>query len=219
MQNPERSEGPSKEHDALHSVSEVKGTVTAGPVSRILSRLAARTVIPLRRPLLNGCSDLPGTSTRRGGCPFGLAHRADTQRTYIRVRPLFGLAPCGVCQAPCIAARPVRFYRTFSPLPFRAVCFLWHFPSTGLETSLPDVIRHTALRSSDFPPKTLARLQRPSGPTVNSFIIFDDSARATTRIGMKAAINGVHRLLMLVDAGADDAFGAAERATALRCRT
>ncbi len=34
-----------------------------------------------------------------------------------------------------------------------AVCSLWHFPSTGLEPSLPDVIRHTALRSSDFPPR------------------------------------------------------------------
>jgi len=33
-----------------------------------------------------------------------------------------------------------------------AVCFLWHFPSTGLEPGFPDVIRHTALRSSDFPP-------------------------------------------------------------------
>ncbi len=32
-----------------------------------------------------------------------------------------------------------------------AVCFLWHFPSSGLESALPDVIRHTALRSSDFP--------------------------------------------------------------------
>jgi|GEM_PF-3782520 hypothetical protein len=33
----------------------------------------------------------------------------------------------------------------------RAVYFLWHFPSDGLEPGLPDVIRHTALRSSDFP--------------------------------------------------------------------
>ena len=45
---------------------------------------------------------------------------------------------------------------TLTPaLPPEAVCFLWHFPSsapnrTGLGT-LPDVIRHTALRSSDFP--------------------------------------------------------------------
>jgi hypothetical protein len=33
-----------------------------------------------------------------------------------------------------------------------AVSFLWHWPSTGLEARVPDVIRHTALRSSDFPP-------------------------------------------------------------------
>src|SRR5208282_1667772 len=68
---------------------------------------------------------------------------------------LFGLAPCVVCPARCITAAAVRSYRTFSPLPSsvknRAVCFLWHFPSDGLEPGLPDVIRHTALRSSDFP--------------------------------------------------------------------
>ena len=33
-----------------------------------------------------------------------------------------------------------------------AVSFLWHWPYTGFETRVPDVIRHTALRSSDFPP-------------------------------------------------------------------
>ncbi len=33
-----------------------------------------------------------------------------------------------------------------------AVCFLWHWPSTSLYAHVPDVIRHTALRSSDFPP-------------------------------------------------------------------
>jgi hypothetical protein len=49
-----------------------------------------------------------------------------------------------------------------------AVCFLWHWPSVSLKAHVPDVIRHTALRSSDFPlPKTpLARgsRQRPPGP-------------------------------------------------------
>jgi hypothetical protein len=43
----------------------------------------------------------------------------------------------------------------FHPYPgvaAQAVYFLWYFPSTELELSLPDVIRHTALRSSDFPP-------------------------------------------------------------------
>ena len=43
-----------------------------------------------------------------------------------------------------------------------AVSFLWHWPSMGLEAHVPDVIRHTALRSSDFPPPD-ARLPRASG--------------------------------------------------------
>ncbi len=38
-----------------------------------------------------------------------------------------------------------------------AVCFLWHWPSTGLHARVPDVIRHTTLWSSDFPlPEALA---------------------------------------------------------------
>jgi hypothetical protein len=69
--------------------------------------------------------------------------------------PLFGLAPGGVYPAASVAGNAVRSYRTFSPLPesvrTRAVYFLWHFPSNGLESALPDVIRHTALWSSDFP--------------------------------------------------------------------
>jgi hypothetical protein len=79
---------------------------------------------------------------------------------------LFGLAPCGVYPALIIADQAVRSYRTFSPLPdirprdseslallnrCRAVCFLWHWPSCSLEAASPDVIRHTALWSSDFP--------------------------------------------------------------------
>src|SRR5438034_11754512 len=36
-----------------------------------------------------------------------------------------------------------------------AVYFLWHFPSIGLDADFPDVIRHTALWSSDFPPSSL----------------------------------------------------------------
>ena len=34
-------------------------------------------------------------------------------------RPLFGLAPGGVCHASAVASTPVRFYRTLSPLPVR----------------------------------------------------------------------------------------------------
>src|SRR5262249_10895642 len=79
---------------------------------------------------------------------------------------LFGLAPCGVCPAPAIAGRAVRSYRTFSPLPRQAgaVCFLWHFPSIGLEPNVPDVIRHTAQRSSDFP---LSKPRSPGKPGVH----------------------------------------------------
>jgi len=69
-----------------------------------------------------------------------------------------------------------------------AVCFLWHFPSTPLERRRPDVIRHIALWSSDFPlparatwspaeagrrsgrPVSAGR-QRPSGPAANRSII------------------------------------------------
>ena len=96
---------------------------------------------------------------------------------------LFGLAPCGVYPASGVTDGAVRSYRTISPLPRRglavqanlsglsgmpcyvasdmagvaeAVSFLWHWPSTGLEARVPDVIRHTALRSSDFPPPASA---------------------------------------------------------------
>jgi len=49
-----------------------------------------------------------------------LAHRADTPVPAGECgrRPcLFGLAPCGVYHAASITGRPVRSYRTFSPLP------------------------------------------------------------------------------------------------------
>jgi hypothetical protein len=48
-----------------------------------------------------------------------------------------------------------------------AVFFLWHWPSVSLKAHIPDVIRHTALRSSDFPPPAPAvngSRQRPPGP-------------------------------------------------------
>ena len=64
-----------------------------------------------------------------------------------------------------------------------AVCFLWHFPSIRLEPDLPDVIRHTALRSSDFPPRPFSQelsssllpewTGRPSGPAAYHVIICD----------------------------------------------
>src|ERR1039457_2388135 len=49
-----------------------------------------------------------------------------------------------------------------------AVSFLWHWPSTGLEARVPDVIRHTALRSSDFPPPANRACARPPAATARS---------------------------------------------------
>ena len=58
---------------------------------------------------------------------------------------LFGLAPDGVYLARLVALAAVRSYRTFSPLPVKAVCFLWHFPSMNPKTQRPGVTRHPAL--------------------------------------------------------------------------
>jgi hypothetical protein len=79
-----------------------------------------------------------------------------------RISSLFGLAPCGVYPASAIAAGAVRSYRTFSPLPRdqpEAVSFLWHWPSMSLYAHVPDVIRHTALWSSDFPLPAASRFR------------------------------------------------------------
>ena len=50
--------------------------------------------------------------------------------------PLFGLAPGGVCQASDVTTGAVSSYLAFSPLPNRAVCFLWHFPSRHRDSAL-----------------------------------------------------------------------------------
>ncbi len=49
-----------------------------------------------------------------------------------------------------------------------AVSFLWHSPSTDLEVRVPDVIRHTALRSSDFPPPVARLAPKPPAATARS---------------------------------------------------
>jgi hypothetical protein len=147
---------------------EPRPCVTDRPVSRILSR----TTIPLGVALLRRSSDLPGTFIRRDGCPFGAAAPGRRVPALLRTRSLFGLAPCGVYPASAVTAGAVRFYRTFSPLPSipcgndpcgppsktGAVYFLWHSPSLSLNAQVPDVIRHTALRSPDFPLSPCLRL-------------------------------------------------------------
>ena len=57
-------------------------------------------IIPLGPSLPTASSSLPGTRSGRAA-----------------PRPLFGLAPGGVCRATAVTSGPVRSYRTLSPLP------------------------------------------------------------------------------------------------------
>ena len=87
---------------------------------------------------------------------------------------MWGL-PCPPHYCGSGALLPHLFTLTWHPLESRleAVCFLWHFPSNGLESTLPDVIRHTALRSSDFPPPPLYAARATVRSSCQHFIIFD----------------------------------------------
>jgi len=140
------------------------------------------TVIPLGRSSLNGSSDLPGSLAHRAGTHLNIA----IQNSFpIWSCSVWGL-PCPVHYCPGGALLPHLFtltapvehlrLRRFAPaLPSRpaqsgsacavhlsaAVYSLWHFPSNGLEPTFPDVIRHTALWSSDFP---LFQLRSPGNP-------------------------------------------------------
>ena len=164
----------------------------AGPISRILYSVAAVTVIPLGRPLLDGSSDLPGSLARRAGThrvffqglsnglrllrPRVRLERASSRRslTATLVPSLFGLAPCGVCHAPHIAVRAVRSYRTFSPLSrqagryifcgtFRRTCL--NTPSRTLSgTLLCGVRTFLPLFARPELPPAFATRRRPSGP-------------------------------------------------------
>ena len=49
-----------------------------------------------------------------------------------------------------------------------AVSFLWHWPSVSFKAHVPDVIRHTALRSSDFPPPVGSACAKPPAATARS---------------------------------------------------
>ena len=122
--------------------------MAAGPVSRILSagflqqdghssrpRITAR----LKRPTRRWRRAEPARSPRRSFHP-------------VRVPPYLVLLRVGFALPASLLRRRCALTAPFHPYPVAgAVYFLWHFPSSGLESTLPDVIRHTALRSSDFP--------------------------------------------------------------------
>jgi hypothetical protein len=142
---------------------------------RLVSRILFYAVIPLGAALPRTLiSDLPG------GSGNGLSRLAASGRcaagAWLLAPASLPIWSCSVWGLPCRwhycqrgALLPHLFTLTpavGAPGPSHlgtwestagAVSFLWHWPSTGLEARVPDVIRHTALRSSDFPlPVTLA---------------------------------------------------------------
>ena len=131
---------------------------TSRPVSRILSR----TAIPLGDALLRrSCIATYPELSSLAGCPFGAA--APGQRVPALLPDSFPIWSCSVWGLPCLrryrrsgALLPHLFTLTSRTLVPGAVCFLWHWPSMSLNAHIPDVIRHTALRSSDFPPPEFA---------------------------------------------------------------
>ena len=68
----------------------------------------------------------------------------------------------------CVSRVALQRFRRNAEGVAEAVSFLWHWPSMGLETHVPDVIRHTALRSSDFPPPVNRTSARPPAATARS---------------------------------------------------
>ena len=91
-----------------------------------------------------------------------------------------------------------------------AVCFLWHFPSNGLEPAVPDVIRHTALRSSDFPLPTPESINSDRPAQLPTSSLYDGlstkrspgvkshvSASQGTKPGMAARLIPVMKLLQI----------------------
>src|SRR4029077_10610270 len=110
------------------------------------------TVIPLGRALLRGSSDLPG------GCDAPSRHVPEAEAP--GSLPIWSCSVWGLpCPLHCCnggALLPHLFTLT-SMLPSGRYVFCGTFrrmarPSKLGRGTLPDVIRHTALRSSDFPP-------------------------------------------------------------------
>src|SRR5208283_5244504 len=92
----------------------------------------------------------PEVVARRAGTHLAEAGRLDHELPPYLVLLRVGFAlPAASLRRRCALTAP---FHPYLGLAARAVCFLWHFPSNRLEPAVPDVIRHTALRSSDFPP-------------------------------------------------------------------
>ena len=100
----------------------------------------------------------------------------------------FTLTPAGVLAgraSPSVdSGRPQRLSQGVA----EAVSFLWHWPSASLEAHIPDVIRHTALRSSDFPPPVGSACAKPTGS--DRPVLLPEFSVSRTRILWLAASKG-----------------------------
>ena len=142
--------------------------MAAGPVSRILSAGLLRRDGHSSGPRITARLKRP---TRR----LWRAEPARAQSRSLRLPPYLVLLRVGFALPVALLRRRCALTAPFHPyldVAAGAVYFLWHFPSNVTHPraknaqercTLPDVIRHTALWSSDFPPPPL------------------DAARATVR--------------------------------------
>lgn len=113
-----------------------------------------RTCKPGSVPLAGRRSFLWGS-----GCPQPQAAYPGLLAARATPRPLFGLAPGGVCNAPDVAIRAVGSYPAISPLPRKRGGMLSVALSLTGFTRPPGVTRHPALRSPDFPRTMCATVQ------------------------------------------------------------
>ena len=147
--NPELAEGP---------MEGIEGSRTCKPNSVL-------RIAPAGRSFLWAAHYCAAQATY----PEVVTHRAGTcPSRSLRLPPYLVLLRVGFALPAALLRQRCALTAPFHPYPdvaTEAVCFLWHFPSTGLEPGFPDVIRHTALRSSDFPP---VFDERPSGPAANA---------------------------------------------------
>ena len=99
-----------------------------------------------RRITANAHSDLPAGFAHRAGTR--VAACAATLPAYLVLLRVGFTMPPTLQPKRCALTAPFHPYRTLAEA---AVFSLWHLPSRSLDAPVPDVIRHTALRSSDFP--------------------------------------------------------------------
>src|SRR5579864_6134864 len=139
----------------LYGVAAADGHSSRPSITERLKRPTRRFGAPSRHALKTACAvsnSLPIWSCSVWGLPC-VAHYCSTGALlphlftltatveHLRLRGL----------APALPLRPAQSGSACAVHLSAAVYSLWHFPSNGLEPTFPDVIRHTALWSSDFP--------------------------------------------------------------------